>query len=77
MYNFHSDAGHGWLAVPMVEVKSSGIKVSQYSYHRNGIAYLEEDLDAPTFMNKVGLTNDNVSEINDGDYSPIRDFSRF
>lgn len=46
--NFHSDAGHGWLAAPRVLLSELGIlaRVTPYSYQRGGTVYLEEDCDA-------------------------------
>lgn len=53
MYKFHEDAGHGWLEVPISELKEKGIenKVSKCSYidKEKGLVYLEEDCDMPLF----------------------------
>ena len=53
MYNFYSDPGHGWLAVPIEDVNKLGIvnKISRYSYLNDGMAYLEEDCDFEVFFN--------------------------
>jgi len=51
-YRFISDPGHGWLEVPLAELITLGIAgtISSFSYLSvNGIAYLEEDCDAPRF----------------------------
>lgn len=50
-FTFHSDPGHGWLEVPLHEIKVLGLKVSDYSYY-NGVdtVYLEEDGDATKFF---------------------------
>ena len=55
-YTFISDSGHGWLKVPLDELKHLGIadKISPYSY-ANGDS--EEDLDAGTFINAKGGIN--------------------
>jgi hypothetical protein len=53
-YMFHTDPAHGWLQVPLDEVKSLGIQVSAYSYRDDKFAYLEEDCDAPKFMKALG-----------------------
>lgn len=52
MYTFTSDPGHGWLAVPKIELTELGIadKISPYSYDKDGTVYLEEDMDAGTFF---------------------------
>lgn len=62
VYNFISDPGHGWLEVPVEEVKALALDITPYSYvdNRKGLAYLEEDLDAGVFVNAAaerdGLT---------------------
>lgn len=51
-YVFHCDPGHGWLAVKRSELVFLGIleKITPYSYMKGDTVYLEEDLDAATFM---------------------------
>ena len=51
---YHTDPGHGWLAVPLALLRQLSIHsdISSFSYfdaHTN-IAYLEEDCDASLFM---------------------------
>ncbi|MGZ5078631.1 MAG: hypothetical protein ACXWHZ_03690 [Usitatibacter sp.] len=57
-YTFHTDPGHGWLAVPTAELRALHIvdKISGYSYlSRDGkTAYLEEDCDLSTFAEAKG-----------------------
>ena len=50
-YRFISDPGHGWLEVPRAELDSLGIahKISEYSYQKGELAYLEEDCDFAVF----------------------------
>ena len=52
--SFHRviDPGHSWLKVPVAELKRLGIEsnISSHSYIRNGVAYLEEDVDAWIFL---------------------------
>lgn len=50
---FHSDAGHGWLAVKDRDVAELGITalISDFSYQKGQTVYLEEDKDAQTFLN--------------------------
>ena len=58
-YTFIEDPGHGWLEVPENDLLGTGLVFSKYSPHRNGIAYLEEDCDAPKFLDyleKMGIT---------------------
>jgi len=56
-YRFITDPGHGWLEVPLSDLVDLGIAqdISKYSYLSvNGIAYLEEDCDAPRFNDAKG-----------------------
>jgi hypothetical protein len=50
-YHFFSDAGHGWVKVPIADLKVLGIadKISGCSLQRGDFAYLEEDCDATLF----------------------------
>ena len=52
-YIFHTDPGHGWLAVPFKDIEALGVgdKISRYSYVKRKTAYLEEDCDAAVFIN--------------------------
>ena len=49
---FHADPSHAWLAVPLNALEDLGItqKISRYSYKGKRLAYLEEDCDAPVFL---------------------------
>ena len=51
---FYADAGHAWLAVPLDALEDLEIAddISQYSYQSTskGLVYLEEDMDAGTFI---------------------------
>jgi len=51
-YIFHTDPSHGWLEVPMSDIKALGIwhKITACSYYEWNIAFLEEDCDAVTFV---------------------------
>lgn len=51
-YIFHSDPGHGWLAVKRKELEDLGIEkeITGFSYVKGKTVYLEEDLDAGTFI---------------------------
>lgn len=64
-YTFFSDPGHGWLKVPIEQIKQLAIEtqITSCSYVSNDdkYAYLEEDLDASTFVEaamKVGWIKD-------------------
>lgn len=87
-YNFHSDPGHGWLAVPKQDLKDMNIhdKISGYSYMKGNTAYLEEDSDATTFHDamkqKTGNPNlkftDYINEKNSSNnQSPIRSYQSY
>lgn len=75
-YTFHDDAGHGWLEVPLDEVRDLGIEVSSASYMDDKNAYLEEDLDMQNFIKaykeKYGKAPDETRHY-DGQSSPIRE----
>jgi hypothetical protein len=51
-YTFFTDAGHGWLRVPVSELIELGIErdISSYSYLSGDWAYLEEDCDMAKFL---------------------------
>lgn len=65
-YPFHSDAGHGWLEVPMQELKELGIDqaISPYSYisEDEQTAYLEEDCDCSTWAVAYGMKHGAIPE---------------
>lgn len=50
-YRFITDPGHGWLEVPRAELDALGIthKISNYSYQKGDMTYLEEDCDFAVF----------------------------
>ena len=55
-----SDPGHGWLEVPRAMLTALDIqdRITDYSYLRGSMAYLEEDVDMSTFLQaarSVGL----------------------
>lgn len=84
--NFHYDAGHGWLEVPTQIVKKVGIlkKISRYSYLDSYSAsdrkcYLEEDCDAPLFLEacKSKGIKVTIDYIDDDISSPIRNLPKF
>lgn len=79
--HFHYDGGHGWLEVPLDELRKRGLteRVSEYSYIHDNVAYLEEDCDAAIFIAALRAEGKvlELKEINDGDESPIRSYARF
>jgi len=52
---FYTDPGHGWLAVKRVLVDQYMVSepVTGYSYMNGKTVYLEEDYDAPRFLEAV------------------------
>ncbi len=80
-YTKHVDGGHGWLRVPLEDIKNLGLydKISHYSYFStlSGYAYLEEDIDADLFRSALMATGSSmvVNTVNDGDRSFIRNLN--
>jgi hypothetical protein len=72
-YTFHSDPGHGWLEVPMDEIRALGIadQISRYSYmtRDRSTAYLEEDCDMARFAHARGWTPGGDAPIRDKSYN--------
>jgi len=81
-YIFHSDSGHGWLAVKRNELTELNIseKITGYSYQKGDTVYLEEDQDATLFFNEFekmfGCKPVFRESYIDG-YSPIRSYNRY
>lgn len=79
---FHSDAGHGWLAVKTRELVELGVadKITAFSYTKGKSSYLEEDVDMSTYLNAQKDRGVTV-EIRQGKRwdkkSPIRAFPSF
>ncbi len=80
----YSDAGHGWVAVPVKLLQELGIdkQITSYSYlsHAGTTAYLEEDNDATLFSKaykeKYGKDFAYEERIHDGS-SPIRRYPSY
>ena len=80
MYVFHSDPGHGWLAVKRAELVRLNIldKISSYSYQKGNTVYLEEDCDAQIFSEakkQAGETYEHRESYQEN--TPIRNYSYF
>jgi hypothetical protein len=78
---FHSDAGHGWLAVRIRDVISLEIadQISSYSYQRGATVYLEEDADMRLFVQAAAAAGFQY-QIRQGrvcDRSPVRGYERW
>lgn len=81
VYTFFSDSGHGYLEVPLTELKRLGIDkdISSYSFTRNGLVYLEEDCDYSVFIDAKAKANepfDYKAIYMDGD-APCRGYPRY
>ena len=59
-YNYFQDPGHGWIEVPVAELRRLKIadQISPYSYKDGDIAYLEEDCDASVWGNAKKLADE-------------------
>lgn len=81
-YIFHTDPGHGWLAVKYAELIRLGIReqISGGSYisESGKTVYLEEDCDMTIFMNAKKSAGEicNLKESYQ-EYTPIRNFRLF
>lgn len=73
-YQFISDGGHGWLRVPRNELApGERAHYSAYSYtDKNNYLYLEEDGDAPLFMQRHNISSDQLDYIYHDGESSIR-----
>lgn len=79
-YIFHTDPGHGWLAVKRSELQRLGIEdqISAYSYQRGGTVYLEEDSDAYKFIQAKKAIGEEVSHRESHqERTPIRGYEGF
>jgi hypothetical protein len=78
-FDFHYDAGHGWLKVHIYDAADVGLYAddfSAYSYRNGEHLYLEEDCDAGRFLAAwdKALRKFDVRHIDDGYNSPIRSY---
>jgi predicted acyltransferase (DUF342 family) len=78
---FHSDAGHGWLAVKVSDLKMLGIEtnITPFSYVKGKTVYLEEDCDMSKFIEAAKAKGITI-EVRSGpqrDRSPIRSFKSY
>ena len=81
-YEFHFDAGHGWLKVPMPNLYNIGMAqedISRCSYKdmMNMVFYLEEDVDMQRFSKRYqeyhGKPFIVSKEVDHGTHASIRD----
>ena len=76
VYIFHTDTGHGWLAVKRKELEDLNIidEISHFSYQRGKTVYLEEDRDASIFIDKKGGLNKIKYRVSHQENTPIRSY---
>jgi hypothetical protein len=80
-FDFHTDAGHGWLKVHVQDLADIALSVADftpYSYRAGAWLYLEEDLDAGTFIRQWEAKRGEFTcrEVDDGYQSFIRNLDR-
>ena len=75
----YNDPGHGWLRVPLKELQRVGIAqtISGCSYQHGKHVYLEEDSDAPKYLNAIGRNNVDIVNHYTDNRSHIRRYSDF
>lgn len=79
-YYFTEDAGHGWLHVKRAELERLGIlnQITPYSHQRGKTVYLEEDVDAQTFLRAKEARGEPVTIVSRYcDRSSIRSYAQF
>jgi hypothetical protein len=80
-FHYVQDPGHGWLKVPVAELQRLGIEnnISNYSYIRDAMAYLEEDSDMKVFLDAREQRNEPVvlQEFSRNRFSPIRKYTAY
>lgn len=82
-FKFHSDPGHGWLAVKISLIRELGLdyQISAYSYVRGKTAYLEEDRDVGIFIRafreRFGIEPSTLDLGQKNSSSPIRSMEPF
>lgn len=82
---FHTDCGHGWLQVPIKDLVELELlrEISRCSYCDEESVYLEEDRDAPIFINKFMEKNKDwkidsgIEYIDHGDRAPCRNYNHY
>jgi len=81
-YRLFSDSGHSWLEVDFNELVKLGIhkKITAWSYIKGDRVYLEEDCDAPLYLQTKKDQTGEVTEYVEitSDYnSPIRSYNAY
>lgn len=81
-YVWAQDAGHAWLAVKKKELDLLKIAdaISNFSYVKGSTVYLEEDSDAPKFINAYTQAYGTAPKTKEGkmwDRNPLRSFAHY
>ena len=78
---YYQDPGHGWVAVKRELIDALGLakQITAYSYQRGQTVYLEEDCDAPLFINTLRERGETVvlRSAHTDRNSHIRGYARF
>lgn len=76
-----ADPGHAWYEAPRTEIDRLGLthKISAYSYQHAGVVYLEEDCDAPLYLEALNTesTKFRVCHTSTDYDSPVRCLPRY
>lgn len=78
--DFYHDASHGWLKVPLNLLNALDFKPTQFSFHDDKDAYLEEDCDASAFsmlIHRMGWTEERGGTFYHERWASIRAMRRF
>jgi hypothetical protein len=76
----YTDPGHGWLAVKAKELVELGIanNISSYSYINGKTVYLEEDSDAPRYLDACRAKNIEITIVRKHhERTPIRYYKSY
>ena len=80
-YRFFSDPGHSWLEVSFEEIAHLGLQeqITAWSYIKGPYLYLEEDYDAPLFLQAKKHAGEVVEYVEvTADYnSPVRGYNHY
>jgi len=80
-YKYFQDPSHGWVEVPIAELRRLNVaeQISPYSYRNGHLAYLEEDCDFSVWMEakKAAGEEYNIVEHNTNNDSIVRSFKGY
>lgn len=78
-FRFFIDAGHGWLEVPLRLILLLNLrdKVSDFSYVKGDMVYLEEDCDAQLILGYLTPDEYTLEYIRIEGLAPMRTYQRY